>query len=85
MAEAMLSGVGVVGTDWGTFTDYLPRKQRFRNLREAVTAVEWARSARGRKLQNHARTVFSMEACTPLYADWFTRLRSLWGEGWYTL
>lgn len=84
-AEAMMSGVGAVGPDYGVFTETLPVSVRYRTLDQAVSAVTLARSSRGQVWRDRAIEAFSIDTCTVMYDEWFNRLESLRDgrNGWY--
>lgn len=83
-AEALMADVGVVAPDYGVFTETLPRQLRYRTMREAVAAVNVARKMRGLSIfRDDAIDSFSLKACSEKYEEWFKRLDTLSGDGWY--
>lgn len=81
--EAQLCGTPAVTTDFGAFTETVDPRFRFRTLQEAVEIVDRCGGANSVFLQSLALDKYSLEAIAPKYIDWFTRLESLWGDGWY--
>jgi glycosyltransferase involved in cell wall biosynthesis len=83
--EAMFAGTPVVASDWGAFTETITPEvgRRFRTLGEAADAVNEAVNLDRAAIRQHAIDNYSLEAIHPKYAEWFTRLQSLWGAGWY--
>jgi len=85
-AESLMSGVSVVAPDYGVFTETLPKEYRYRNLKQALEAIEIARITRGEHWREHAIRSFSTDACAQMYGEWFDRLDTLRnGRGWYQL
>ncbi len=81
--EAMLSGAPVVASDWGGFTDTVPANQRFSTLSGALEALTAATSIPAAQHREYAESRFTPAAVTPAYVEWFQRLETLWGDGWY--
>jgi glycosyltransferase involved in cell wall biosynthesis len=81
--EGPLCGTAAVSTDFGAFVDTVPRELRFNTLAEGVRAVEHAMTLKPKDVRKDALARFSLEAVAPLYEEWFHRLSTLWGRGWY--
>ncbi len=87
--EAMLCGTPVITTDWGAFTETVREEDgyRCRTLNNFVSAARvtaddnglWSRQDR----RVRALERFSLDAVAPMYEEWFARLQTLYGEGWY--
>lgn len=86
-AEALMSGVPVIASDWGVFPETVENGvdgYRFRTLAQAVEAVPMAKALRGQELRERAIARFSLEAVAPAWEEWLWRIRSLEsGNGWY--
>lgn len=84
--EAMLCGTPVITTDWGAFTETVTDQggARFRTLAEGVAAVEQVSRLDPIDVRLYAEQRFSLTAVAPLFDQWFGRLQTLWGKGWYT-
>lgn len=81
--EGMMSGLAPVATDWGSFSDNLPKPLRFRSLQQAIDGIEYSVASRGQKWRDYAIGKFSESVCAAQYKDWLDRLRTLYGDGWY--
>ena len=81
--EGPLCGTAAVSTDFGAFVDTVPRELRFNTLSEACAATERAMKLKPKRIRKDALANFSLEAVGPRYAEWFTRLGTLWERGWY--
>lgn len=85
--EALMSGVPVVASDWGVFTETVEPGvdgYRFRTLAGAVAGLEKAPALRGEPLRAMAIERFSMDAVAVRFDEWLWRLDTLWGDGWYS-
>ena len=80
--EGPLCGTPAVTTDFGAFTETVPRKLRFNTLARAATPRAGDEHDPGAFAGRRSPTSRS-RPWGPLYEDWFERLRSLWGKGWY--
>lgn len=84
--EAMACGTPVIATDWGAFTETVVdgvtgfRCRTLSQFMDAATKVGDldAQMIRRRVVQN-----YSLDAVGRKYHDYFERLSSLWGDGWY--
>jgi glycosyltransferase involved in cell wall biosynthesis len=81
--EGPLCGTPAVATDFGAFTETVPRSLRFNTLAEGCEAVERAMDLDPERVREQALEQFSLEAVAPRYEEWFERLSTLWGRGWY--
>ena len=90
-AEAMMCGTPVITTDFGVFTETVINGyngQRCNTFQEFIDAVKWAEklSEQDRKwIREDAQDKFSTDEVKYQYNDYFERLYSLWGDGWYQL
>lgn len=83
--EAQICGTPAITTDHGAFMETVPREFRFRNLAQALAAVERAGEVDPVAVRERALAHFSFDAVAPMYEEWFDRLSSLWSSGWYEL
>lgn len=86
--EAMLCGTPIITTDWGAFSEnniHGVTGYRCRSLAEYCAAVEKVDGLDRRKIRKYAQERFSTKAVGKQYEKYFTRLLTLWGDGWYTL
>lgn len=84
--EAQLCGTPAITTDFGAFTETVHHNVtgfRFRTLRQAVDAVGLCDELNPLSIRGDALRRFSMEKIAPRYVEWFERLDSLWGDGYY--
>lgn len=88
-AEALLCGTPVITTNFGVFTETVVngvngyRCDTFQDFLDAVTAVEAGKFKR-KSIRASAQKRFSTKVVAQQYQDYFDRLYTLWGEGWYT-
>jgi glycosyltransferase involved in cell wall biosynthesis len=86
-AESQLCGTPVLSTDWGAFPETVIQGVtgfRCRMLQEFVDGVEACKKLDRQVIRQHAIDRFSTDVCAKKYADWFERLETLKGDGWYT-
>lgn len=86
--ESMLSGTPVITTDWGVFTETVRNGVngfRCRTLKDFLTAVEKVPLLNRGTVRQFAAERFSTEVGAELYGQFFNRVASLQGEGWYEL
>ncbi len=86
--EAQLCGTPAIASDWGAFGETIREGvtgYRFRTLAQAVEAVEFAGMLEPERIRKYALAGYSLEVIGPMYQEWFERLQSLWGEGWYEI
>lgn len=85
--EAMLCGTPIITTDWGAFTEtniHGVTGFRCRSFQEFVDAANNVGSLDYRAIREHARKTYSYDAIGQKYEQYFERLLTLWGDGWYT-
>lgn len=82
--EGPLCGTPAVATDFGAFPETVPAKLRFNTLKQGVAATGYAMSLYPERVREQALASYSLEAIAPRYSEWFERVGSLWGEGWYS-
>lgn len=87
--EAMAAGCPVIASDWGVFTETIENGQngwRCRSFAEYVRAVNMARRAdiewRG-EIAAATRRRYSMSTVSYEYEEYFNRLSTLRGDGFY--
>ena len=90
VVEAMLSGLPVITTDWGAFTETVGDGvdgYRCRTLKEFVNAAHTIDelSASESSRRSYAISRWSMAVVGPQYDRWFKRLDTIYDKGWYTL
>ena len=86
--EAQMTGTPVITTDWGAFTETVidgVTGFRCRTMQEFVDAAEAASYLDRQTIRNRALATYSLEAIAPRYERYFSRLLTLWGDGWYAL
>jgi len=86
--EAMACGTPVICTDWGAFTETVIEGVtgfRCRSLAEFVRAVEFAGTLDPQRIRKHVEDNYSLDVIGRKYEDYFARLLTLWGKGWYEL
>lgn len=85
--EANACGTPAITTDWGAFTETVVNGlsgYRCRTLKEFCEAAENAKYLDRKKVREFAESRFSLEAIAPQYDQYFRRLETLWGDGWYS-
>jgi glycosyltransferase involved in cell wall biosynthesis len=86
--EANLCGCPVITPDWGAFTETVVNGvngYRTRSFAEMVAAVSRVRELDRSGIKQWAADRFSSAVIARQYEAHFTRLSTLWGDGWYTL
>jgi glycosyltransferase involved in cell wall biosynthesis len=84
--EANLSGTPLITTDYGSFPEIIQNGvngYRANLLREFVSAVKLVGSLDPAGIRGRAVAKYSIEAVKPLYAAYFDKIATLWGQGWY--
>lgn len=88
VVEAQFCGTPAITTDFGGFTDTVRHGItgfRCNMLEDFVQAIEKAHTLEPRFIRHNAENNFSIEAVVPAYREYFERVATLWGRGWYTL
>jgi glycosyltransferase involved in cell wall biosynthesis len=88
--EAMACGTPAITTDWGAFTEtVIPdvTGYRCRTLGEFVEAGKRCLAGKidPQTCRDHVEAHYTHEIIGNKYEDYFTRLNTLWGKGWYDL
>lgn len=86
VVEAQLCGTPALTTDWGAFTETVTDGAsgfRCRTLAEFGEAAMMAGTLDRAAIRKAALARWSLEAVGPMYERHFTRLMSLWGDGFY--
>ena len=84
--EAMACGTPVITTDWGAFTETVIQGEtgfRCRTFQQFLDAVDGVHKLDRKAIRSYALRRFSLEAVAPRYDEYFRRLETLWGDGWY--
>lgn len=84
--EAMACGTPVITTDWGAFTETVIQGEtgfRCRHLREFLSAAEDVKKLDHRLIRRHVERNYSLRVIGKQYEDYFVRLGTKWGLGWY--
>jgi glycosyltransferase involved in cell wall biosynthesis len=84
--EAMLCGTPVITTDWGAFTETVIQGVtgfRCRIESEFCSAVDKVGLLDPATIRAHAVDNYSLDVIARKYEDYFQRLLTLWGNGWY--
>lgn len=84
--EAQACGTPVISTDWGVFTETVENGLngfRCRMFQDFVAAVDQAPSLDRHMIRESALKRFGMATVAKSYEQYFQRLTTLWGEGWY--
>lgn len=84
--EAMACGTPIISTDWGVFPDTVQNGVhgfRCRTFREFCDALDQVAGLDRKRIRDDAFARFSMPVVAKQYESYFTRLSTLWGQGWY--
>lgn len=84
--EAMTCGTPVITTDWGVFTETVVNGfngYRCRSMGEFVEAAMNVHRFDYSTIRNHAIANYSLKVIAERYENYFNRLLTLWGDGWY--
>lgn len=87
-AEAQLCGTPVICTDWGAYTETVIEEVtgfHCRTFRQFFDAVEKVKELDYKAIRESAIERFSMDYVALMYNEYFKRLLTLWGSGWYEL
>lgn len=85
--ESRLCGTPVLTTDWGAFPELVTNGvdgYRCRTLAEFCTRAEHAKDITRRTVRARAQARFGMQRVASQYQDYFERLQTLDGKGWYS-
>jgi glycosyltransferase involved in cell wall biosynthesis len=85
--EAMACGTPVITSDWGAFTETVIQGKtgfRCRTFAQFLDAMEDVKQLDPHVIRAHALSNYSLEAVALKYDEYFRRLMTLWGEGWYS-
>ena len=86
--EAQVCGTPTITTDWGAFTETNINGLtgfRCRTLADFVKAAEDVKTLDRTAIRKHAIERYSLDVVGKLYEDYFSRLLTLWDDGWYQL
>lgn len=84
--EAMACGTPVITTDWGVFTETVEdgfngfRCRTFGEFKDAALSVDGLDHL---SIRHRAVTRYGLATVGRQYEDYFHRLLTLWGDGWY--
>jgi len=84
--EAMACGTPIIATDWGVWTETVQQGVhgfRCRTFAEFCDALDKVDGLDRKRIRDDAYARFSMPVVAKQYEAYFTRLSSLWGQGWY--
>lgn len=86
--EANLCGTPVITTDWGSFVENVTggfNGYRCRTLQDFMSAAENVKTLDYLAIYDWAHGKFSSDVVSKQYEQYFNRLNTLWGDGWYQL
>lgn len=84
--EAMACGTPVITTDWGVFTETVVNGfngYRCRMMKEFIEAAMNVDKLSPQAIRHNALSLYSLDVVGKRYEDYFQRLLTLWGDGWY--
>lgn len=84
--EAMLCGTPIITTDWGAFTEtniHGVTGFRCRSFQEFIDAAKLVDQLDNQLIRDHAIGKYSLNSVAEKYEQYFERLLTLWGNGWY--
>lgn len=85
--EAQLSGVPVISTDVGGFTETVVQGvtgYRCNLFGQFVDAISKVDALDRKQIREIALSRYSLEAAAPQYESYFRRFNTLWDQGWHT-
>lgn len=86
--EAMACGSPIISTDWGAFTETVIDGMtgfRCHTMQEFIDAAINAPGLDRRFISEYSKKRYGLETVGLMYERYFTRLQTLWGNGWYQL
>lgn len=86
--EAQMCGTPVIATDFGAFVETVEHGAtgfRCRSFKQFMAAAQEARHLDPEYIRRRAVRLYSVNAVAAQYQEWFERLYTLHGEGWYSL
>jgi glycosyltransferase involved in cell wall biosynthesis len=86
--ESQACGTPTITTDWGAFTENNPHGItgfRCRTLKEFMDAAENVKQLDRAAIRERAVSLYNLDTIGAQYNDYFQRLLTLWGDGWYEL
>jgi glycosyltransferase involved in cell wall biosynthesis len=87
--EAMACGTPIICTDWGVFTETVRegvdgwRCRMYSEFKDAVSSALLMNKFDREEIADNAINRWSMRNVAIKYEEYFTRLNSIWGAGWY--
>ncbi len=84
----MLSGTPVITTDHGAYSETVVNGvngYRCRTLKDFMSAVDAVQDLDRGVIARNAAAKYSLEQGSWMYGEYFNRLSSLYGAGWYQL
>jgi len=84
--EAQACGTPVICTDWGAFTETVVQGMtgyRCRTFQQFIDATEKVKALDCKVIRHWAEENYSMDVIGLRYQEYFERLLTLWGKGWY--
>jgi glycosyltransferase involved in cell wall biosynthesis len=85
--ESQACGTPVITTDWGAFTETVVQGvtgYRCRNVEEFILATQNVKNLDRKAIRDRAVSLYSVDVIAKQYEQYFHRLETLWGDGWYT-
>ncbi len=82
-AEAMMAGCPVIGSDFGAFTEYLPKQCRFKTIKQGEAALAYALDTEREWWRHEGYTRFALNNVRPQFDAWFDSLATLAKGGYY--
>jgi glycosyltransferase involved in cell wall biosynthesis len=86
--EAAMTGTPAITTDWGAFTETVEDGVtgfRCHTFGEFIDAAKKVKDLDRNYIRERAIKNYSLEATAPKYEKYFSRLLTLWGDGWNTV
>jgi glycosyltransferase involved in cell wall biosynthesis len=86
--ESQACGTPTITTDWGAFVENNPQGVtgfRCRTLKEFMDATESVKLLDRNAIRERAVSLYNLDTIGQQYNDYFERLLTLWGQGWYEM